>query len=50
MTSLAPKALGAVSVTKASEHLLAFSTFFPSGALGSDALFITLENKAWREA
>lgn len=34
MTSSAPKALGAVSVTKASEHLLAFSTFFPSAAPG----------------
>lgn len=34
MTSSAPKALGAVSVTKASEHLLAFSTFFPPATLG----------------
>lgn len=34
MTSSAPKALGAVSDTKASGHLLAFSTFYPSAAQG----------------
>lgn len=34
LTSSAPKALGAVSDTKASGHLLAFNTFYPSAAQG----------------